>query len=164
MVSRPQGFTLLEILLVVLIVAIMASVGVNLINNQSIERQMMAHTEQLEANIKFLCEQSILENHAYGIEWTTNNYHVLRYQQQEWLLLDSSENTPLVSNLQHEIRINGLPQRLVEEAEKLPHVVCQADGSFNAFEFRVFATESPNTYYTLASESRWRLQGEWHHE
>ncbi len=166
-VFRPQGFTLLEILLVVLIVAIMAGVGANLISNQSAERAIMSEAEQINANITYLCEKSVLENQAYGLEWTETGYHVLQFQRQEWLLSEAMTAEPNPADLTYELRIDGLPQTFKAEPEQLPHLVCQPDGSINAFELRIAdpqTTADPRPYYALSSATPWQIQGRWYHQ
>ncbi|GJM05905.1 MAG: hypothetical protein DHS20C09_19010 [marine bacterium B5-7] len=164
------GFTLIEILLVILIIGIMTAVGANLISSQSIERTILSRAQQFESDLKFICEKAVLENHAYGMEWTEKNYHVLRYQAQSWQLIDNQLNSIIPEAIGIELLINGLAQNLKAEIENLPHVVCQSDGSFNAFELRFSDEELRNTpaakktYYALSSTSPWQLKGAWHQQ
>ncbi len=80
-----SGFTLLEILLVVVIIGIMTVVGTNIINSQSPERAIMETAAKFEAELKYLCDLSVLENRAHGIEWSEYGRHWLTYQSGDWV-------------------------------------------------------------------------------
>ena len=168
-VKSQSAFTLLEILLVVLIIGIMTVAGANLINSQSIERIIVNHAKQFESDLTFICEKSVLENQSYGIEWLEQGYQVLRYQQPEWMRVETQVQGTLTDGVQAEIRLDGYPQLIADEAENLPHIVCQSDGSFNGFEVRFFAAQDSNSsgkqdHYALSSKTPWELVGAWHEE
>lgn len=159
--EMSKGFTLLEMLLVVLIVGIMTVVGANVINSQSPERNIMDAAARFEAELQYLCDLSVLENRAHGLEWTESGRYWLTHHSGDWLL---SEQSPAEETLpfKQEILLDGLVQMLEPEVEELPHVVCQTDGSFNAFEVRWLLDDSADaTYYALKSETPWQLSGAW---
>lgn len=163
--GQSKGFTLLEMLLVVLIVGIMSVAGSNLINNQSIERVIMNHAQQFASNLKFICEKAVFENQAFGVEWLPGGYQVLRYQQPDWLLVEQQQAVQISANISSELRLDGYPQILSDEAENRPHIICQADGSFNAFELRFKASDDPSrkpAYYALSNATPWQVTGAWH--
>ena len=165
-----KGFTLLEILLVVLIISVMTAVGVNVINSQSTERLILNLSQQFADDLKFICEKAIMENQAFGIELHANGYQALRYQQPDWVAGKASLRVN--EHVVNDLLIGGLHQELSPEStledEFLPHIVCQADGSFNAFELRFSATEQlsknsgSKTYYALKTQSPWQLDGAWY--
>ncbi|MGJ8662480.1 MAG: pilus assembly FimT family protein [Marinicella sp.] len=165
------GFTLIEILLVVLIIGIMTAVGANLINSQSIERTILNRAQQFVTDVKYLCEKSVFENHAYGLEWLPNSYQVLRFESQLWQPVELQINAAIPEAITTELLINGLSQNIAAEAENLPHIVCQTDGSFNAFELRFsdasshqITQQESSTFYAISSESPWQLTGAWHQQ
>lgn len=159
---RQQGFTLLEMLLVVVIIGIMSVLGVNLVNSQSIERVVLNQAQQVEASLKLLCEQSVFENQAQGLEVLTTGLQVLRYQQPIWQARDFQ--VPGAWESQVELYIDGLSQQLLPEATDEPHIICQTDGSFSQFTLHFFADPAtPEVYYVLETAGPWELTGGWHH-
>ncbi|WP_223789817.1 prepilin-type N-terminal cleavage/methylation domain-containing protein [Marinicella meishanensis] len=158
-VPRSAGFTLLEILLVVLIIGILASAGANLLASQSIERQIMGQAQTFEAELKYLCERAVLENQAFGVEWQAEGYQLLRHQHPEWIPV-TAEPPAWPTGVTAEILTAGRVQALAPDFEDLPHIVCQTDGSFNAFELRLAA--NPDQHYAIRSQSPWELAGGWH--
>lgn len=168
-----KGFTLLEILLVVLIISIMTAVGANLINSQSLERVILNQAQQFNQDLTFVCEKAVFNNQAYGIEFYSNSYQVLRYHQAEWVLVESQAAPRFYEELTTDLLLDGMAQELTAEQasgqQTLPHIICQTDGSFNAFELRFSATstyvennESDTIFYALETTSPWQLTGAWH--
>lgn len=170
----PRGFTLLEILLVVLIISIMSVLGVNIINSQSIERVILNQAQQFSADLTFVCEKAVLDNQAFGFEFNLEGYQVLRYQQPQWLLVESQAAPQFNAGITVDLLLDGLSQDLdsvtTAKDEPLPHIICQSDGSFNAFELRFIsseqlsnqATDPESAYYALSPESPWLITGAWH--
>ena len=171
-IGGSKGFTLLEILLVVLIVSIMTAVGANIINSQSIERVIQNQAQKFDVDLTFICEKAVLENQAFGIEFYTESYQVLRYQQPQWLSIESQSPSAMNEEIAVELLLDGLTQEFESElgadGEPLPHIICQSDGSFNAFELRFSATQAVGsgqdiqTYYALYTESPWQIKGAWY--
>lgn len=157
--AQVTGFTLLEMLLVVLIIGILTATGANLLASQSIERQIMDQARTFEADLTYLCERAVLENQAFGIEWQNQGYQALRHQSPEWLPVPAKPQA-WPAGVKADIYLQGRAQLLAEDFEDLPHIVCQADGSFNAFELRLAANEE--AHYFVRSRSPWELAGGWH--
>jgi len=70
----------------------------------------------------------VLENQAFGIEFYTYGYQVLRYQQPEWLLIESQSEPQINENIVTGLLLDGLSQELQQELassdEYLPHIIC----------------------------------------
>ncbi len=157
---KSAGFTLIELLLVVVIVGIMSYMGINIINSQSIERKIINEAAILEAQIKFICDASILENRAHGIEWIEGSIQLLKHQAGDWVPLAME---PPIFDTEQVVFLNGLQQVLETETEELPHVICQTDGSFNAFEVQwpIVGSSENKPHYSLKTESPYQLAGSW---
>jgi prepilin-type N-terminal cleavage/methylation domain-containing protein len=171
-IGFSKGFTLMEILLVVLIVSIMTAVGANIINSQSIERMILNQAQKFDVDLTFICEKAVFENQAFGIEFYTDSYQVLRYQQPQWLLIESQSTPTMKDEIAVDLLLDGLIQEFETELgsndEPLPHIICQSDGSFNAFELRFRAaqgmgsSQENKTYYALHTQSPWQIEGAWY--
>ena len=149
-------------LLVVVIIGIMSVLGVNLVNSQSIERVVLNQAQQVEASLKLLCEQSVFENQAQGIEVLATGLQVLRYQQPVWQAREFQ--VPGAWEAQVELLIDGITQQLLPEATDEPHIICQTDGSFSNFSLHFFGDPAtPEIYYVLETAGPWKLTGGWHH-
>ncbi|MCX7554768.1 prepilin-type N-terminal cleavage/methylation domain-containing protein [Marinicella sp. S1101] len=160
---RTQGFTLLEILLVVLIIGVMTAVGANIINSQSVERTVMNQAKTTEQHLVFLCQKAVFDNQALGIEFNQLGYQIFRYRQPTWQLVENIELPPLSEVVSVELLLDGLSQDLPVEPEGLPQIVCQTDGSWNGFELRFYANNQQQTtdYFVLSTTSPWQLTSTW---
>lgn len=159
--KRFQGFTLLEILLVVLIIGIMTVVGANVISSQSPERSIMNAAAAFQAELTYMCDLSVLENRAHGVEWTESGRQWLSYQSGDWVIKEQPVNTGETVPYLQQILLDGVEQILEPEVEELPHVICQSDGSFNPFELRWIPLNDEKVYYSMKSVTPWQISGAW---
>ena len=167
--QQASGFTLLEVLLVVVIIGITALMGANLINSQSVERSIMSSAARFQAGMQYLCDQAVLENRAYGIEFTTELTAVLQHQNQQWVWLESQRVDSGLEQFSKALLLNGVTVNLKPEPEQQPHLICQPDGSLSPFELRLWqadqsarASQPEGPYYVIRTEGPWRLSGAWH--
>jgi general secretion pathway protein H len=167
--KQASGFTLIEVLLVVVIIGITAFMGVNFINSQSVERHIMSSAARFQAGLTYLCDQAVLENRAYGIEFTTEMTAVLQHQNQQWVWLESQRIDSELEQFSKAVLLNGLTVSLKAEPEQQPHVICQPDGSLSPFELRLWqagqteqANQSDEPYYVVRSDGPWRISGAWY--
>ncbi len=170
--TSTKGFTLLEILLVVLIISIMTALGSNLINSQSVDRLVMNQAQKFSDDLTFICEKAVLENQTYGLELFENGYQALQFQQTDWVLIESPISPIIKEGVGMELILGGLSENLALEisSEELhdPHIICQTDGSFNAFELRfnvsndLSESKNDNAYYAISTQTPWQLKGAWY--
>ena len=108
--NRPQllthnrrcatGFTLLEILLVVLIIGIVSSLLVMSISTSGSSRQLQQEAKRLVALMQYARQQAIMENRLYGLQLQPHGYQFMVYQNRNW---QAAEQTAL--------RLRQLPQQ-----------------------------------------------------
>jgi len=85
--SRQPGFTLLELLVVVVIVAILFTYTTLAIRSDSPEDIIQEEAHRLERLIELALEESILRGEEYGIEVFVDGYRFLRFTDSHWLPL-----------------------------------------------------------------------------
>ncbi len=81
---QQKGFTLLELLVVVVIVAILFSYTTLAIRGDSPEDLIKEESSRLKRLVELALEESILRGEEYGIEVHQNGYQFLRYTQNQW--------------------------------------------------------------------------------
>jgi|SRR5690554_2502760 len=161
-VLRISGFTLLEVLLVILIIAIMAAVGVGLINSQSAARQLQAYAGQWQQGLSYLCEQSLLDNRTLGIEFINHESQVLAFSDKQWQPI--SHYNQLFSSEHLKLRINsdGREMTIPQTFEDLPHIVCYSDGRVSNFSMVLQISGVEDLSFELSNKNPWQIIGEWY--
>lgn len=84
---KRGGFTLLELLVVVVIVAILFTYTTLAIRSDSPEDIIKTEAVRLERLVQLALEESILRGEEYGIEVYLDGYRFLRFTENEWLPL-----------------------------------------------------------------------------
>lgn len=89
--ARQHGFTLLELLVVVVIVAILFTYTTLAIRSDSSEDLIKKEALRMERLIQLALEEAILRGEEYAIEIHLNSYRFLRFTQNSWLPLDEDK-------------------------------------------------------------------------
>jgi general secretion pathway protein H len=84
-----RGFTLLELLVVIVIVSILFTFTTLAIRSSSPEEQIETEARRLDRLIQLAQEEAILRGEQYGLEFSPNGYRFLRYVDFVWQPLDS---------------------------------------------------------------------------
>lgn len=173
---RSSGFTLLEILVAIAIIAILT--GAALIALGGFGRQSDAQTtaEQLAALLRLAAEESALTGREIGLRVEDSQFSFLVLADNAWLPLDSDplfRSRPLPDGLDIEIIMNGAPVQLLQPEDDdddqdeetnnsadttdapadeteiqqvAPQIVVLSSGGLTPFEMRVSTLESPTAY------------------
>lgn len=153
-VSRPRsasaGFSLLELLVVVTIIAIFAGASILSIGIVGRDREIEREVLRLRSLIELLQEEALLQSRDYGILFSARGYrfYVYDYQQAAWV-------QPIADNFLQEHQLTGplrleltLEDRSLELPEELPspqtvdsprpQVAILASGELTPFEIEVY--------------------------
>jgi general secretion pathway protein H len=140
-----DGFSLLELLVVVTIIAILAGAAVLSMGTVGADRELQREAERLQTVIDLLNEEAVLETRDYGLLFTAAGYrfYIYDYQTLRWLapaddaLLAQHElETPIQLALELEDREVELAQSfetLSEVEEPEPQVIVFASGEVTPF-------------------------------
>jgi len=77
---KNKGFTLIEILVVVLIIGITLGFAMMAFGDFGEKRRIVISAEQFANYVKLVQQQAILETSTLGISFKNNTYQVLRFQ------------------------------------------------------------------------------------
>jgi len=78
---RSAGFTLLELLMVILVVGILSSVVLLNINLGGPERQLPEEAERLSALLALASDEAVMENREYGLKVEAGGYVFLCFSE-----------------------------------------------------------------------------------
>ncbi len=106
--SRANGFTLLELLVVVVIVAILFTYTTLAIRSDSPEDIIKKEAQRMERLVQLALEESILRGEEYGIEIFLGGYRFLHFNKNQWQPLSNDKifrQRELPLNMEMEVRL-----------------------------------------------------------
>jgi general secretion pathway protein H len=138
---RAPGFTLLEILVVVVIIAVMTTLGVLSMGTLGTDRAMDTELERYADAVEAALEQAQLEGRDYGVRFLPGSYEVYAYapDRQRWEIVPEDrlyERHELPEGVQLRLEIEGKVLQLGAEpptAPKVPQVVLFASGDVSPY-------------------------------
>lgn len=105
--ESEQGFTLLEVLLVLVLMGLATSVVVPTIGIGSSPQQLEQQARQLALQIEFAARQAMMDGRNYGLSETDEGYRFVSWQSDQWLPVENDrfmQAVTLDESLQMEIR------------------------------------------------------------
>lgn len=139
--SNANGFTLVEILVVVLIVGITLGFALLAFGDFGSKRRILMSAEQFVNYVKFVQQQAILETSTLGISFNQNGYHVMRFQPPaSWQAMPSKR----IFHQQH------FPSNAIvyfeSTAKKLrhPQIIINSSGDMTAFRLNFSTLKQDN--------------------
>ena len=158
-----KGFTLIEILIVVVILSILTVMGVQMVSSGSVERNLKHHARVIRSTIEYACDQATLQNVPYGVRFFNSAYVFFQYNNQQWQTVISDDidfSRELVDGSIFSLEIDDQFVVLTDDEIEVPHIMCNTSGQMTAFELTVSdATEQH--HYQLKTKDFWQLEGQW---
>ncbi len=122
--KNKQGFTLIEILVVLLIIGITLGFALLAFGDFGDKRRIVIAAEQFVNYVKFIQQEAILETGTLGISIDKNGYHAMRFQPpKNWQPMPAKgifhqQHFPsnAVVHLENSLSESGTPQIIINSA------------------------------------------------
>lgn len=167
-VPKPMlGFTLLELLLVLVITAIMVTAGVQLIGGQSAHDRVSEQAHLIRRQLDLLCEKAVFENRPFAMEFNAKRHHVLSYRKQKWMPLDGHAwpHKGLNEAVDWTLIVQGKKLSLSDDFKNLPQLICYPSGQLSAFEIHFSDRfDAQQRAFQLKTKSPTELSAGWLNE
>ena len=120
--KAQQGFSLLELLVVIVIISILFTFTTLAIRGTSPEELIQTEAQRLDRLLQLASEEAILRGMEYGLEFKTSSYRFLIYTEGSWLPLEADKllrERLLPQNMEIELMIDAVDV-VIEESEEEP--------------------------------------------
>ena len=163
---RARGWTLIEILVVVVIICILATLVTLSVGLLGGDREVERESERLTDAIALLQEQSQLEGRDYGLRLEATNYEFLRFDAftQHWVPVegdDALNPRTLPQDLAFELVIEGRPilLRAADRPEtKLPQIFAYGSGDVTPYRLTIARREGASITLIGAADGSIELE------
>lgn len=146
---RQHGFTLLEILVVVVIIAIVVSLATLAIRDDP-EQRVRTEVERFGALVTLASQEAVLQSREAAVEFETDGYHFLFFEDDAWTEAkdDMFRARKLPSDMELHITIDGQRIDFGDDHEKRhdPRVYLLSGGEMTPFELTVRNTAGTASY------------------
>jgi general secretion pathway protein H len=158
-----RGFTLLEILIVVLLVGIITSFAVLSIGSRALDDRLDTEARRLNELFQLAADEAVLQGIELGFTHTAEGYAFLALKDGQWLQAEEGvlRPRPLVEPFYLQLRVEGRtvpPAGLEKNDEPLkPQVMLLSSGEATAFNLELRARDF-GIYYRLEGDALGRIQ------
>ena len=148
-IPATDGFTLIEILVVVVIIGVLALAVTLSVATAGGERQLARESERLQALIDHACTEAELTGREIGVRVSRNGYAFSMLGFQGWMVSEQKDelrSRNWVPGMQVALYRDGSEMRLADNESEFPQIVCFSSGELSPFVMRLQLGDAPNSY------------------
>ena len=154
--TRSQGFTLLEMLVVVAILAILMGTVIVGFTGADEERRLRTLAEDIQARLELARQNALQRNREWGVHVEENSYRFSEFDPQSGTWITQSQRpfaaTSAAPRIEFEVEVEGFDLGQFDPAEEeLPDVVLFSSGEVTPFAWTL-VPDWDTTPWTLSSD------------
>jgi general secretion pathway protein H len=134
-----RGFTMIELLVVVVIVGVLWATVTFAIGTVGGERQLERQAEQMRALVAFACEQAELSGREIGVSFNTRGYRFSRMSRDTWELFNVGELRPRtwLEATRAILTRDGHGVEIAKDPPEKPQLLCFSSGELTPFRLEL---------------------------
>ena len=142
------GFSLIEILVVTVILAVAATAVTLAIAGAGGERQLARDAERIAALVAYACEQAELSGRDIGLSVSRGGYRFSRSEHADWLPLREGELRPRKWSTSPAVSLtrDGNRVGVDDEFPDKPQLACFSSGELTAFRLELALADTTAVY------------------
>jgi general secretion pathway protein H len=149
------GFSLIEILVVTVILAVVAAAVTLALAGAGGERQLARDADRVAALVGYACEQAELSGRDIGLSLSRGGYRFSRSEHTEWLPLRDGELRPRKWSISPIITLarDGNSVGVVDEFPDKPQLACFSSGELTAFRLELALPDAAAVFRVEAAQN-----------
>lgn len=157
--SRQTGFTLIEILVVMVLLGLLSGVAVFTLGSGKQQRELANEAQRLHALLRMASEEAILTNSEIGFSIDEDGYEFLEYDDREFTWSDSK--VAILKSRQFpewvvvEFQRDGENRNILgseEDDAKRPDMMLMSSGEVNPFTIRLQVDKNSDGQFVISSD------------
>ena len=153
---RARGFTLVEVLVVVVIVGVLAAAVGLVATARGDGYALREEAERLAAVVRLLADEAVLDNREYGIRVSAQGYEMRAYDNRDgrWHAQPGWAPRQLPQNLEVTLLLEGAPVALSArpDADAAPQIVLSSSAQWTPFSASIKDTSLHGLVYRIDSD------------
>jgi len=149
------GFSLIEILVVTVILAVVAAAVTLAVAGAGGERQLARDADRVAALVGYACEQAELSGRDIGLSLSRGGYRFSRSEHTDWLLLRDGELRPRKWSISPIVTLSRDGNRVGvdEEFPEKPQLACFSSGELTAFRLELALPDAAAVFRVEAAQN-----------
>jgi general secretion pathway protein H len=165
--TKSNGFTLIEMLVVVLIIGMMAAVVVLSVGVTGRDQELEKESDRVFSLLSYVREQAEIQTREFGLLCGEHGYEFLTYDPRRgmWVTADADDamrTRKLPQGLDLKLVIEGravVLQRPADAKDKTPHVMIFSNGDLTSFQLTL-EREGGQRSITLVSDDTGKIEAQ----